>query len=157
MVRAIADDAKPIQCCVAAAYEHYIERMGKVPGPMLEDYPLRIRENEVYVMRGGSTVVAVLVLILEPDHFLLDNIAVHPSQQGKGLGNKVMTFAENRALETGYSAVDLYTHEVMTENFAMYKKRGYVETERATVKGYDRIYMRKLISTERIEKSPPIS
>ncbi|NKB64943.1 MAG: GNAT family N-acetyltransferase [Gammaproteobacteria bacterium] len=148
IVRALVGDAVGIQHCVTAAYEHYIQRMGKAPGPILDDYPFRIKHNEVYVVKENEGVVAVLVLILDPDCFLLDNIAVHPSEQGKGLGKKIMMFAEHRALEAGYLAVDLYTHEVMTENFAMYKKWGYVETGRANVKGYDRIYMRKPIGNQ---------
>lgn len=31
-------DAPGIAACVCEAYVHYIERIGKQPGPMLEDY-----------------------------------------------------------------------------------------------------------------------
>ena len=145
IVRASIDDATEIQQCVAAAYEHYIPRMGKAPGPMLDDYPLRIAQNEVYIIKDAGEVVALLVLIITPDQYLLDNIAVRPDQQGRGLGKQLMAFAVQRAVEMGHDAIDLYTHEVMTENIAMYSKWGYVETQRINVKGYDRIYMRKTI------------
>jgi hypothetical protein len=32
------EDAPAISECVAAAYRHYIARLGKPPGPMLHDY-----------------------------------------------------------------------------------------------------------------------
>jgi hypothetical protein len=35
---AILQDAPGIAACVCEAYVHYIERIGKQPGPMLEDY-----------------------------------------------------------------------------------------------------------------------
>ena len=35
---ATAADAGAVKACVVAAYSHYIERMGKPPGPMLDDY-----------------------------------------------------------------------------------------------------------------------
>ena len=43
----------------------------------------------------------------------------------------------------GFCFVEFYTHEVMQGNVVIYKKLGYQESERKTVNGYDRIYMRK--------------
>ena len=43
----------------------------------------------------------------------------------------------------GYGHLDLYTHERMTENIAMYERIGYVEVDRRTERGFPRVYMRK--------------
>lgn len=40
-------DASAIQKCVDAAYGHYITRIGKPPGPMLDDYTEVIQHHEV--------------------------------------------------------------------------------------------------------------
>ena len=46
-------------------------------------------------------------------------------------------------LVLGHGALDLYSHETMTESIALYLTLGYVETERRVVRGYRRVYMRK--------------
>ena len=45
--------------------------------------------------------------------------------------------------QSGSDHLDLYTHESMIENIAMYKAMGYVELERKRVGSFDRVYMRK--------------
>ena len=40
----------------------------------------------------------------------------------------------------------LYTHVLMTENQALYRRLGYVETGRVTEKGFDRVYMQLNLS-----------
>lgn len=54
-----------------------------------------------------------------------------------------MLHAEDEARRLGYGSIDLYTHELMTENFALYARNGYEEVERRTERGFPRIYMRK--------------
>ena len=66
--------------------------------------------------------------------------------QGKGLGRRLVEFAEFEARKLGFLHIDLYTHELMTENIQMYKHLGYVETKRRIENGYQRIYMRKALT-----------
>ena len=42
-----------------------------------------------------------------------------------------------------YGAIYLYTHALMTENIALYRRVGFLETHRISEKGYDRVYMTK--------------
>ena len=136
-------DAQAVKACVEAAYRHYIARMGKPPGPMLDDYSKVIEQHGATVVEQDRKIVGVLVLIKTETGMLLDNVAVHPEQQGKGLGRRLIELAESETQGQGYSQLDLYTHQCMTENIKMYKAMGYVETERKNVRGYDRVYMRK--------------
>jgi ribosomal protein S18 acetylase RimI-like enzyme len=138
-------DAARMKSCVEAAYRHYIARMGKPPGPMLDDYSEVVRKHQAFVAELDDQVVGVLVLILQDDGILLDNVAVPPEYQGQGLGRKLVEFAESEARNQGFSHLDLYTHECMTENIEMYKRLGYIKTERRTVRGYQRVYMRKFL------------
>lgn len=140
------EDATQVAACVAAAYQHYISRMGRPPGPMLDDYGQVIRQHQVFVAEQQSKVIGVIVLILKGRGILLDNVAVHPAQQGKGLGGRLIALAETESRRQGFTQLDLYTHECMTENIAMYKKLGYFETERRIERGYQRVYMRKTLS-----------
>ena len=137
------DDAGGIAECVRAAYSHYVERIGTPPGPMLDDYRQVVRDHRVFVVEDGGEIVGVLVLVDKEDGLLFDNIAVLPSRQGEGIGRRLMQHAESEAHRLGHAHLDLYTHEKMTENIAMYERIGYVEIERRTERGFPRVYMRK--------------
>jgi GNAT superfamily N-acetyltransferase len=140
---ATAEDKPAVEAIVEAAYKHYIERVGRKPGPMLDDYGALIAAGRVRVMDCDGELKGVLVLIPEADAMLLDNVAVHPSAQGTGLGRQMMLFAEQTARDAGYKAIRLYTNVMMTENIALYIRAGYVETHRGAEKGLHRVYMTK--------------
>jgi len=140
---ATADDRPAVEAIVEAAYKHYVARIGRKPGPMLDDYGALIEAGRVHVMENDGTPKGVLVLIPEADAMLLDNIAVDPSAQGAGLGREMMNFAEDAARNAGYKAIRLYTNAMMTENIALYTRAGYVETHRGVEKGLHRVYMTK--------------
>ena len=77
---------------------------------------------------------------------LLDNVAVHPDFQGQGLGHRLIDLAETEARAEGYAHLDLYTHEHMPENIELYLSLGYIETQRISEDGYERVYMRKALA-----------
>jgi ribosomal protein S18 acetylase RimI-like enzyme len=139
-------DVSAIARIVEYAYRHYIPRMGKPPGPMLDDYSARALEGVVWVMEDAKTIVGILVLVPKPDHLLLDNIAVSPSHQGRGFGRRLLEFAEAEALRLGYREIRLYTHETMTENQRLYAAIGYKETGRGNEAEYERVFMRKRLA-----------
>jgi ribosomal protein S18 acetylase RimI-like enzyme len=139
-------DLSAVEAIVKAAYSHYIARIGKPPGPMLDDYGALIRERRVNVFERDGIVKGVLVLIPEEGAMLLDNVAVAPDAQGTGVGKKLLEFAEESARRAGYRSIRLYTHVTMTENIALYSRVGYVETHRGEEKGFSRVYMTKALA-----------
>jgi GNAT superfamily N-acetyltransferase len=141
--RATAADLPAIRAVIDAAYARYLTRMDKPPGPMLRDYGPSIEAGTTWVV--GSPVSAVLTLYPRDDHLLIENIAVHPSAQGRGLGRALMGFAEQEAAHHGFTRMTLFTHEVMTESQAIYIHLGYRETARRAEDGYRRIYMQKIL------------
>jgi ribosomal protein S18 acetylase RimI-like enzyme len=136
-------DVPAITEIVDQAYRHYIARVGKPPGPMLDDYAARVLEGVVWVLEEGSVIAGIIVLLPAPDYLLLDNIAISPARQGLGLGRRLLAFAEAEALRRGYQEIRLYTHQSMEENQRLYASIGYEETGRGTEAGYDRVFMRK--------------
>jgi ribosomal protein S18 acetylase RimI-like enzyme len=146
MIRqARAGEADAVSAVVHAAYQHYIARIGKPPGPMLDDYAQRIADGQTWVLEDAERIAGILVLEETPAGMLLDNIAVLPQYQGKGVGRALLEFAEAEARQRGFGAIHLYTHALMTENIALYCRIGYAETRRVTEKGYDRVYMTKRV------------
>jgi ribosomal protein S18 acetylase RimI-like enzyme len=141
-------DVPAIGEIVERAYRHYIPRIGKPPGPMLDDYAARVAEGAVWVIEEGSGIAGILVLLPKPDYLLLDNIAVDPVRQGAGLGRRLLAFAEAEAMRCGYREIRLYTHQTMTENQRLYAAIGYEETGRGTEAGYERVFMRKLLGDQ---------
>ena len=137
-------DLPAIKAVIDAAYAKYLTRMDKPPGPMLRDYGPSVQDGTTWVT--GFPVAAVLTLYPGDDHLLVENIAVHPSAQGRGLGRALMGFAEQEAARRGLPRMTLYTHEVMTKNQAIYDRLGYIEVERRVQDGYRRIYMEKRLS-----------
>ena len=140
---ATRDDRQVVEGIVRAAYTHYIARIGRAPGPMLDDYGALIQTGHVHVIEHDGVVQGVLVLIPQEHSLLLDNVAVAPGVQGLGLGRRMLEFAERAAAASGYRAITLYTNEAMTENIGLYSRIGYVETHRALEKGLRRVYMAK--------------
>jgi ribosomal protein S18 acetylase RimI-like enzyme len=138
-------DATAVRDLVRAAYSKYVERIGKEPAPMLEDYAALIRAGEVWVSAGeaGGGVLGVLVMRPAEDHLFVGNVAVALDHQGEGLGRELVTFAEERAAAYGLPEVRLYTNELMHENLAVYARLGFEETGRGLDGGYRRVFMRK--------------
>ncbi len=139
-------DQAAIETIVRAAYAVYIPRIGKPPGPMLDDYAQLIADGAVSVIEeAGGEIAALIVLMPKPDHLLLDNIAVRPDRQGRGFGRALIEHAEREANRLGFPEIRLYTHEKMTENIALYTRIGFVETGRRSDGGYDRVFMTKAL------------
>lgn len=144
MIRpATAHDVAPVQALIEAAYALYIPRIGAKPGPMLEDYAALIAQGRVEVFEEQGQVLGVLVLVAQADGLLLDNVAVSPAAQGRGLGRQLMAHAEARARQLGLEVVRLYTNEAMSENLGLYERLGYRETHRAEQAGFRRVFMEK--------------
>lgn len=138
-------DLPRIVAIVEAAYSPYIARMGKKPGPMLDDYPALVRSHDLWVAEDAAGVAGVIVLLAEPDYLLLDNIAVAPERHGQGVGKRLMLFAEDEARRRGYGELRLYTNEMMTENVALYARSGWTETGRGEQAGFNRVFFRKAV------------
>jgi ribosomal protein S18 acetylase RimI-like enzyme len=140
---ATAADADAVAALVADAYGHYVERIGRPPGPMTEDYTEVIRERQVTVAVSDEAIVGVIVLGVTDTGFAVENVAVHPSRRGRGLGRALLELAEAEARRAGFDSVYLYTHEQMIENLALYARIGFVEYERRPQGGFSLVFMRK--------------
>jgi GNAT superfamily N-acetyltransferase len=139
------EEAGAVRDLVRAAYALYVPRIGREPAPMTDDYAARIAAGEAWVVEDEGSLIAVLVLEDFPASLQLDNIAITPSAQGRGLGRALLAFTEAEARRRGYAKVTLYTHEKMVENLALYPRLGFVETHRARQSGFARVFFEKAV------------
>jgi GNAT superfamily N-acetyltransferase len=140
---ASAADEAAARACVDAAFQMYIERIGKPPGPMLLDYAAEIAAGHVWVAEADGQLVGTLVQFETEDGFHIDTVAAHPDVQGTGVGRALLVHAEDEARRRGYDSLYLCTNEKMTENQIFYPRIGYVETGRRIEDGYERVFYRK--------------
>ena len=140
---ATPSDLDAVRACVRKAYALYVPRIGREPAPMTADYAGLIGRGEVWVAEDADRLAGVLVLRPLPVSLLLENVAVFPALQGRGIGRALIAFAEGHGRELGLPEVTLYTNERMTENIRLYPRLGYVETGRRLEEGFARVYFRK--------------
>jgi N-acetylglutamate synthase-like GNAT family acetyltransferase len=117
--------------------------IGLRPAPMDADYRVSIADDIVWVAERNGRVVGTTVLHLEPDHLVVENVAVDPARQADGIGSALLLIAEDEAHRLGVRQVRLFTHELMTANIAFYGRRGYVETHRLAEHGFSRVFFTK--------------
>jgi len=138
---ATAADVPAVKAVTDAAYERYVERIGRVPLPMEADPAANVTERRVFLLR--EPVRSLVVIEAHQDHLFLDSIAVHPDAHGQGAGRRLLTFVEAHARALGLPEIRLYTNALMWENQQIYPKFGYEVVERRVDGPYDRIHYRK--------------
>ncbi len=141
-------DLGGIQKCAEAAYNKYVERIGKRPAPMVADFEEQICNGIVHVLSKDNVIAGYVAFYRRGDHVQLDSIAIDPAFQGIGYGIRLITFVETCAAETGANAVELYTNAKMTENLSLYPYLGYTETGRRHEDGFDRVFFRKALTAK---------
>jgi GNAT superfamily N-acetyltransferase len=139
-------EAVTLQMIAREAYQHYVPRIGREPAPMSADYDAAVRDGHAWVAADQGQITGFAVLIAQPDHLLLENLAVRPSRQGAGTGSLLLALAEDHARKLRLAEIRLYTNEAMTENLTYYPRHGYTETHRAQHDGFRRVFFRKHIT-----------
>ena len=87
--------------------------------------------------------MGLVVLQVGDEGFVVDNVAVDPVHKGTGVGRALLERGEAEARRAGFDSIALYTHELMTENLALYTRIGYVEYDRRAIGGGFLVYLRK--------------
>ncbi len=75
---------------------------------------MRRHRIDLAFLDGG--LAALIETIDKGDHLVIENVAVAPAFQGRGLGRHLLMHAEQVARELGYAAVRLYTNKMFEAN-----------------------------------------
>lgn len=141
-----AADVAAVAALTDAAYARYVARIGRAPMPMLDDHEARIARKEVFVAVEKGEIVGLISLVREDTAILIYSVAVAPEAQGRGIGRKLISFAEAEARRLGLPVLRLYTNVRMTENRAIYRHLGFIETHSAQQDGLHRVFMEKRLT-----------
>jgi len=123
--QATAADVGAIRDLTRQAYAKWVPLIGREPKPMTADYAAAVARHRFDLLYVDGTLAALIETIGEADYLLVENVAVSPSFQGRGLGRKLMAHAEVLARELGFGTIRLYTNQRFAENIALYRKLGY--------------------------------
>ena len=114
---------------------------------MKDDYASLVAEGRVAVAVDGDSgdVVGAIVRWIVDGDMYVDNVAVDPAANGRGIGNTLLELAADEGRRNGCGRVWLYTNAVMTENVGFYERRGFTQYDRRIDQGYDRIYFERTL------------
>jgi ribosomal protein S18 acetylase RimI-like enzyme len=148
MRRARPGEAEAVRALVEAAFARHIAAVGRRPAPMDDDHAAHIAAGEQWVSDGpeGLGLSSAIVLTEHDDHLHVDNVAIAPELQGRGLGRALLAFAEDEARRRGFDEVRLYTNAAMTDNLVMYPKLGFAEAARYEERGFSRVLFVKRVA-----------
>jgi GNAT superfamily N-acetyltransferase len=144
---AAAADVAAVKGIVQRAYEGYIEQIGVRPMPMDADYEAAVRAGTVFVAEHDGVLAGMIVLVLAPEHVLVENVAVDPRWQHGGVGRALLAFAESFAIRHGRRAVRLFTHRRMERNLRLYAAIGYEREPAPAGDRTPRVFMVKLLQS----------
>ena len=86
---AVPGDVDILHAIAAAAYQQYIPRIGQRPAPMTADYAQTVRNQQAWAAIENGDITGFVILIPQPGYLLLDNVAVLPAAQGRGVGTRL--------------------------------------------------------------------
>jgi GNAT superfamily N-acetyltransferase len=146
--RAVAADAAAIRELTREAYAKWVPVIGREPKPMAADYAEALRKNRFDLLFAEGKLTALIETIAQEDCLLIENVAVSPLWQGRGIGRKLMAHAERLAASLGYGEIRLYTNRLFAENLRLYLELGYRVDSEEPFKGGWRVNMSKPVGPQ---------
>ncbi|WP_165971965.1 GNAT family N-acetyltransferase [Paenibacillus piri] len=98
-----------------------------------------IGNGAMYGLKEGGALLAVVTVDSlqnrKYEHFpwkdrsgrsaCIQRLAVHPREQGRGLGKKLLHYAEQTAISQGFTSIRIEVYETNASAIALYDKNGY--------------------------------
>ncbi|MEL6599433.1 MAG: GNAT family N-acetyltransferase [Pseudomonadota bacterium] len=131
-------DLARIREIAQAAFERYVSEIGRRPAPMDADFESAIAGGGVIVF--GTVPLGYLASRKEGDALQIDNLAVDPATQSRGIGRTLLDAALRTARDERLARVTLYTNAAILEARDWYASLGFRQSDRRVEDGFDRVY-----------------
>jgi len=114
--------------------------------PMKADYERAVRDHEIDLLYIDGDLVALIEVTVNSDHLFIENIAVVPHRQGRGLGHHLLGHAEEKARKANLRELRLLTNQAFQANIRLYESVGYhIDRMEPFEGGGTTVYMSKTI------------
>ena len=146
--RATLADVAHVRAVTRGAYAKWVPLIGREPLPMRANFERAVADHVIDLWEEDGKLLALIEMIPEGTHLLIENIAVLPECQGQGLGDKLLRHAGETARALGLGEMRLYTNAAFVSNVTFYAKRGFSEYLREAIPtGGVVVHMRKVVAT----------
>jgi len=136
-------EAGAITAIVMAAYAKWVPLIGREPMPMRVDYEKAVLEHRFDLAVENGAILGLIETVPHPDHLWIDNVAVAPAAQGRGIGRMLLAFTEERAIAAGHPELRLVTNGAFESNIALYTRLGFAVDRIEDFRNGKAVYMRK--------------
>ena len=136
-------DADAIRALTREAYAKWVGVIGREPMPMQVDYAEALRRHRFDLLYVGERLAALIETAIQGDCLLIENVAVLPAYQGRGLGKRLLDLAEELAAISNLACLRLYTNKLFVANIRLYERRGYYVEREEDFKGGVVVHMMK--------------
>ena len=113
---------------------------------MVADYAAAIERHLIDMLYLDGELAGLIETIAEADHLLIENLAVAPAFQGRGLGQHLLVHAEALAASLGHAEIRLYTNKRFAANIEFYLKHGYRLDREESFAGGVMVHMSKRLA-----------
>lgn len=126
---AVPEESSGISSLLLAAFEPY--RAGytsdafEYTTPKADVIEPRFAEGPIWLAVDGNDAIGTVSGLPEGDRFYIRSMAVSPSAQGRGVGQRLLDTLEKYAREQGFAKLYLYTTFVLPAARPMYEKNGF--------------------------------
>ncbi len=141
-------DVEAVRSLVRAAYAQWVPVIGREPLPMQADYEKAVRTHEIDLLHADGHLVALIEVFAAVDHLFIENIAVLPAHQGRGLGHRLLSHAETKAIAMGLRELRLLTNQAFATNVRLYQSVGFrIDRTEPHFGGGTTVYMSKTLAS----------
>lgn len=139
-------EAAAIKGIVRAAYAKWIPVIGREPLPMQADCQQALRDHLFDVVVENGRIVGLIETIKRGDHIWIENVAVIPEAQGRGIGRRLLARAERQAIAAGCFEARLLTNGAFEANVSLYSRLGYTVDRQEEFMNGTTVYMSKKLA-----------
>ncbi|WP_370159968.1 GNAT family N-acetyltransferase [Limimaricola soesokkakensis] len=148
--KANSDEVQECEAVLRAAFDGFVRRLGRnLREDAYSGLPDEVSEARVLVAIDQSSIRGVAIYSLVDNSWNIDQVAVRPVDQGRGVGSALIERISSDAKAMGVATLRLDTVEFMSDLLRLYRRHGFEVAEKGLPKhgrdNFMRVFMRKNI------------